>query len=398
MRFFAKGETAVAKELRVGMVGYAFMGKAHSNGYIKAPIFFPEIAAKPLMQTICGRDEAKVKAAAAQYGWKSFETDWKKLVARPDIDLVDVSTPNNSHAEITIAAARAGKHVFCEKPLAMNLAQAKEMRDACNQAKVKHMVAFNYRRVPAIAYAKQLIDQGKIGTIYHMRAVYLQDWILDPNFPIVWRLDARTAGSGALGDLGAHILDLAHFLVGEIRAVSATTATFIKERKELAGVTAGLGAAAGKDKAVVTVDDAFLAIAEFKNGALGTFEATRFANGRKNYNSFEINGSKGSIAFNLERMNNLQYLSSEDEPGVQGYRDILITNGAAHPYVGHWWPGGHIIGWEHSHIHQIADLCDAIGKGQMPSPSFQDGCKNQAVLEAIEQSARSRHWEEVPAV
>ncbi|MBI3469661.1 MAG: Gfo/Idh/MocA family oxidoreductase [Planctomycetes bacterium] len=377
------------------MIGYAFMGKAHSDGYIKTPVFFHEISAKPVMTAICGRNEGKVKEAAAQYGWKSHETDWRKLVARPDIDVIDVSTPNNSHAEISIAAAKAGKHVFCEKPLAMSLAEAKEMRDACNQAKVKHMVAFNYRRVPAVAFAKQLIGQGKIGTIYHMRAVYLQDWILDPNFPLVWRLDAKVAGSGALGDLGAHILDLAYYLVGPIKAVSATTATFIKQRKELADVTGGLGAAAGKGAADVTVDDAFVAITQFENGALGTFEATRFANGRKNYNCFEINGSKGSIVFNLERMNELQFLSSEDDDSIQGFRDIIITNGAKHPYVGHWWPGGHIIGWEHSHIHQIADLCDAIGKNQMPSPSFDDGVKNQAVLDAVERSAKSRRWEEV---
>jgi predicted dehydrogenase len=260
------------------------------------------------------------------------------------------------------------------------------------------MVAFNYRRVPAVAFARQLIQQGKLGTIYHMRAVYLQDWILDPNFPIVWRLDAKTAGSGALGDLGAHILDLAYFLVGDIKAVSATTKTFIKNRKELADTTGGLGAAAGKGQGEVTVDDAFVALAEFSNGALGTFESTRFANGRKNYNCFEINGSKGSIAFNLERMNELQYLNSEEDDGVQGFRNIMITNGGKHPYVGHWWPGGHIIGWEHSHIHQIADLCDAIGKNQMPSPSFDDGCKNQAVLDAVERSAKSRHWEEVAKV
>jgi len=388
----------VAKELRVGMVGYAFMGKAHSDGYIKTPVFFPEISARPVMTAICGRNEAKVKEAAGQFGWHSFETDWRKLVARPDIDVIDVSTPNNSHAEISIAAAKAGKHVFCEKPLAMSLTEAKEMRDACNQAKVKHMVAFNYRRVPAVAFARQLIQQGKIGQIYHMRAVYLQDWILDPNFPIVWRLDAKTAGSGALGDLGAHILDLAYFLVGEIKAISATTKTFIKNRKELADTTGGLGAAAGKGAGEVTVDDAFVALAEFQNGALGTFEATRFANGRKNYNCFEINGSKGSIAFNLERMNELQYLSSEEDDGVQGFRNIMITNGSKHPYVGHWWPGGHIIGWEHSHIHQIADLCDAIGKNEMPSPSFDDGCKNQAVLDTVERSAKSRHWEEVAKV
>ena len=380
------------------MVGYAFMGKAHSDGYIKAPVFFPEIAAYPVMQAICGRNEEAVKKAQQQFGWKSYETSWEKLIQRDDIDLVDVSTPNNTHAPISIAAARNGKHVFCEKPLAMNLKEAIEMRDACREHKVKSLVAFNYRRVPAVAFAKQLIDQGKLGTLYHIRAVYLQDWILDPDFPLVWRLDSKVAGSGALGDLGAHILDLAYFLVGEIKAVTASMHTFIKHRKQLAQATGGLSAAAGTGQGDVTVDDAFAAVAEFTGGVIGTFETTRFANGRKNYNCFEINGSKGSIAFNLERMNELQYLNSEEDAGVQGFRDILITNGAKHPYIGHWWPGGHIIGWEHTHIHQIADFCDAIGKGVDASPSFHDGCKNQAVLDTIAKSAKSRQWEEVPKV
>jgi predicted dehydrogenase len=389
----------MAKEIRVGLVGYAFMGKAHSNAYIKAPIFFPEIAAKPVMQVICGRNEEKVKAAAQQYGWRSYETDWKKLVARDDVDLVDVSTPNHTHAEISIAAAEHKKHVFCEKPMALTLSQAKEMRHAARQNGVKHMIAFNYRRVPAVALAKRLIEQGKLGSIYHMRAVYLQDWILDPNFPVVWRLDASQAGSGALGDLGAHILDLAYYLVGEIKAVCAATATFIKERPVLAATTAGLAAeAAAGARAPVTVDDAFVAVAEFANGALGTFEATRFANGRKNYNRFEINGSKGSLVFNLERLNELEFFSREEDPAQQGFRTILVTDGQHHPYVGHWWPAGHIIGWEHTHIHQVADLLDAIGKDQMPVPSFDDGVKNQAVLEAVAKSAQTRQWEEVPKV
>lgn len=389
----------MAKEIRVGLIGYAFMGKAHSNAYIKAPVFFPEIAARPVMQVICGRNEQKVRQAAEQYGWKRYETDWKKVVTADDVDLVDVSTPNNTHAEISIAAAENKKHVFCEKPMALTLSQAIEMRDAARENGVKHMIAFNYRRVPAIAYAKQLIESGKLGEIYHMRAVYLQDWILDPNFPVVWRLDAKTAGSGALGDLGAHILDLAYYLVGEIKAVCAATATFIKERpvaQEAEGLSAAAEAAV--QKAPVTVDDAFVACAVFKNGALGTFEATRFANGRKNYNRFEINGSRGSIVFNLERLNELEFFSRDDEPGTQGYRTILVTNGRVHPYVGHWWPEGHIIGWEHTHIHQVADLLDAIGKDQMPCPSFDDGVKNQAVLEAITKAAQTRQWEEVPEV
>lgn len=387
----------MAKQLRVGMVGYAFMGKAHSGGYLKAPVFFPELSAVPVRKAICGRNAAAVQAAAEQFGWESHETSWETLVRREDIDLVDVSTPNNTHAPISIAAAQNGKHVFCEKPMAMSLAEAKEMLAAVREHKVHHMVAFNYRRVPAVAFAKQLIEQGKLGEIYHMRAVYLQDWIMDPSFPLVWRLDAKVAGSGALGDLGAHILDLACYLVGDIEAVSAATETFIKQRKALAEVTGGLGAAAGKGEGEVTVDDAFVALAKFKKGALGTFEATRFATGRKNHNCFEINGSKGSLAFNLERLNELEYLSKDDDPNECGFRNVLVTQ-PDHPYVGAWWPPGHIIGWEHTHIHQIADLCDAVGKGTNPQPGFDDGVKNQAVLEAVEQSARQRQWVEVERV
>jgi predicted dehydrogenase len=387
----------VVRQLRVGMVGYAFMGKAHSDGYLKAPVFFPEISARPVRKAICGRNTSAVQQAAEQYGWESHETSWETLVRRDDIDLIDVSTPNNTHAPISIAAAQNGKHVFCEKPMAMSLSEAKEMLAAVREHKVRHMVAFNYRRVPAVAFAKQLIEKGKLGEIYHMRAVYLQDWITDPSFPLVWRLDAKVAGSGALGDLGAHILDLAYYLVGEIDAVSAATETFIKHRKALAETTGGLGAAAGQGDADVTVDDAFVALAKFKNGALGTFESTRFATGRKNYNSFEINGSKGSLAFNLERLNELQYLSKDDDPRECGFRNVLITQ-PDHPYVGAWWPPGHIIGWEHTHIHQIADLCDAVGKGTDPHPGFDDGVKNQAVLEAVEQSARNRQWVEVEGI
>lgn len=386
----------MAKQLRVGMVGYAFMGKAHSNGYLKAPVFFPDSAAQPVRTAICGRNESAVKQAAAQYGWESYETDWQELIKRDDIDIVDISTPNNTHAPIAIAAAEAGKHVFCEKPIAMNLAEAKEMLAAARENNVRHMVAFNYRRVPAVAFAKKLIDEGKLGRIYHIRSVYLQDWITDPDFPLVWRMDAKVAGTGAIGDLGAHIFDIATYLLGDITAVTACTKTFIEQRKTLAGASGGLAASAGSGEAAVTVDDAFVALAKFSSGAIGTFESTRFATGRKNYNCFEINGSKGSLTFNLERMNELGYLSKDDDPLENGFRTILVTE-AGHPYIEAWWPPGHIIGWEHTHIHQIADFCDAIGKGENPSPGFDEGAKNQAILDTVFKSSQSHQWEEVPA-
>ena len=385
------------QQLNVGMVGYAFMGKAHSDGYVKAPIFFPDLSATPVIKALCGRNEEALSNAAQQYGWETTTNSWEELVQRDDIDLIDISTPNNTHAPIALAAARNGKHVFCEKPMAMSLAEAKEMLAAVTEHNVRHMVAFNYRRVPAVALAKQLINQGKIGEIYHMRAVYLQDWITDPSFPVVWRLDSKVAGTGAIGDLGAHIIDLAYYLVGGIEAISATTQTFIKQRKNLEETTGGLGAASGTDDVDVTVDDAFIALAKFKNGALGTFESTRFATGRKNYNCFEINGSKGSLTFNLERINELQYLSRNDDSFEEGFKTILVTQ-PEHPYVGAWWPPGHVLGWEHTHIHQIADLCDAIGNSTDPCPGFREGAENQAVLEAIEKSSKTLHWEEVEAI
>jgi len=384
------------KQLRVGMVGYQFMGKAHSNGYRQAPVFM-KLNTVPVMQAICGRNEKALKAVAKQHGWASVETDWRRLVKRDDIDLVDVSTPNNTHAAISIKAAENGKHVFCEKPLAMNLKQAIEMRDACKENKVHSMVAFNYRRVPAIALAKQLIKRGKLGQIFHVRAVYLQEWIIDPTFPLVWRMDKKIAGSGALGDLGAHIIDLAYHLVGEIAGLAAMTSRFIDKRKqgEMAG---GLSSKAGRKRGKVTVDDAFAMVCRFKNGAQGTFEATRFAGGRKNHNCIEINGSKGSIVFNLERMNELEFVDLTVPSSEQGFRTLLVTD-ADHPYMGdNWWPAGHIIGWEHTHTHQIGDLMNAIGRGKDPEPNFADGCKNQAVLDTVEASVKSKAWEAVPKV
>lgn len=384
----------MAKQVNVGLIGYSFMGKAHSHAFKDMSFFFPEAAAHPVMKAICGRNRDNVKAAAATFGWEGFETDWKKLIKREDIDLIDVSTPGDSHAEIAIAAAEAGKHVFCEKPLANTLAEARAMAAAVKKAKVKSMVAYNYRRVPAVALAKQLIEEGRIGTLYHWRAVYLQDWIMDPKFPLVWRLQKEKAGSGPHGDLNAHIIDLARYLVGDIAEVVGMDETFIKERPIVEDINAALGASAGKakKKGKVTVDDATLFLARFNNGALGSFEATRFAGGRRNGNRFEINGSKGSIAFNLEKMNELQYFDRSDESHLQGFREIIVGEGA-HPYMSHWWPPGHIIGWEHTFIHEIYDLMQAIGgKNKNLHPDFEEGVKDQAVLEAVSESIKNRSW------
>ena len=383
----------MSKEINVGLVGYSFMGKAHSNAYRKVSMFF-DSGALPVMKAICGRNETEVSAAATKFGWESYETSWKRLVERDDIDLVDISTPGDTHRDIAVAAAEAGKHVFCEKPLANSLSEAKQMLDAVQKAKVRHMVAFNYRRVPAVVLARQLIDEGKIGKIYHWRAVYLQYWILDPNFPLVWRLVKKHAGSGAHGDLNAHIIDLAHYLVGDISEVVGMDTTFIKERPLVESVDAALGARPGKGRknmGRVTVDDATLFLARFKNGALGSFEATRFAGGRRNYNRFEINGSKGSIAFNLEKMNELQYYSRDDEHHARGFREIIVNEGV-HPYLSAWWPPGHIIGWEHTFVHEVHDLLSAIAKGKDVHPDFNDGVRCQAVLEAVSLSARERRW------
>ncbi len=384
----------MSNTIGVGLVGYKFMGKSHSNAYRQVASFFPNLALKPEMKALCGRDEAGVKAAAEQFGWQGYETDWKKLVARSDIGLIDVSTPGDSHAAIAIAAAENGKHVFCEKPLANTLAEARLMLAAVRKNNVVGMVNFNYRRVPAIQLAKSLIESGRLGKIYHWRAVYLQDWIMDPNFPLVWRLQKDIAGAGTLGDLGAHIIDLARMLVGEITEVTGMTETFIKQRPIQAASDAGLGATAGQEFGEVTVDDAALFLTRFANGAVGTFEVTRFAKGRANYNSFEINGSKGSISFNLERMNELNVLLEDGQSDVEGFRNVLVTNGGAHKYVGAWWPAGHIIGWEHTFTHGVMDLLSGIAVGKSPDPTFEDGLRCQSVLDAIEASASSKQWVE----
>lgn len=379
------------RTLNVALIGYQFMGKAHSNAYRQVSRFFPELNIEPRLKLLCGRNEARVREAAERFGFEEIETDWKSAVSRPDIDIVDVSTPGNLHAPIAIEAARQGKIVLCEKPLANTLSEAREMVSAVNQNGVMHGVFFNYRKAPAVALAKRLIESGQLGDIYHFRGTYLQDWIVDPNFPLVWRLDKSVSGSGAHGDLNAHLIDLAQWLVGDIAETCAMMTTFIKQRPKLAEIDDRLGGSASQEKGDVTVDDAACFLARFSNGAIGTFEATRFALGRKNYNRFEINGSKGSLAFNLERMNELEVYFESDAPGVKGFRTVQATEGD-HPYVSAWWPAGHIIGYEHTFTHLIRDALEAIDRGEQPSPNFNDGLKCQAVLEAAQTSANERRW------
>lgn len=382
-------------QLNVAMIGYKFMGKAHSNAYRQvARIMDP--AAEPVMKMLVGRNADAVQAAAQQLGWQKTDTDWRRVVRRKDIDIVDICTANDTHMEIALAALKSGKHVICEKPLAMNLKQAMKMAQAALDAGVKHMVMFNYRACPAVSLAKQIIDEGRLGRIYHWRGTYLQDWIMDPEFPLVWRLDKNVAGSGAHGDLNAHIIDLALWLVGGIADVNATMATFIKERPVVAS-SGDLAAIAGTEYGAVTVDDAVISLARFENGAIGTFEATRFAGGRKNGWGFEINGEKGSLAFNFERMNELQYFNREDPTHVQGFRTILVTEGI-HPYVKHWWPAGHILGYEHAFAHKIYDFLNAVALDTPISPDFVEGARTQSVLDAMEKSAATGRWMSVPQV
>lgn len=382
------------KKVNVGMVGYKFMGKAHSHAYKDLPMFFPD-AYKPVMKAICGRDKEGVEQAKEQFGWESAETDWRQLIARDDIDVIDINAPSNVHKEIAIEAAKAGKHIFCEKPLALTLADSREMLEAAEQAGVKHLCGFNYRFAPAVQLAKKLISDGRLGEIRHFRAWFLQDFIVDPNFPLVWRLDKDVAGSGSHGDLGAHLIDLAHFLVGDMKEVIGMNETFIKERPLPSEMT-GLSAKGSKDSPMgkVTVDDATLFLSRFENGALGSFEATRFAPGHRCTNSFEINGSKGSVKFDFERMNELMVYFTDDAEDVQGFRRVLATD-PAHAYMEAWWPPGHTIGYEHTFIHEVLELMHALEEDRQPSPSFVDGVKCQQVLEAVDLSIAERRWVEV---
>ncbi len=382
------------KVLNVALVGAGFMGKSHSNAYLHVNRFF-DLPARVVMHTMVDVAPDAARAMADRWGWANVATDPLKVVRDPAIDLVDICTPNNAHARIAIAAARAGKAVACEKPLAHTLSDARKMADAVRKAAVPNFVWFNYRRCPAVALARQLIDQGRLGTIYHIRAVYLQDWIMDPNFPLVWRLRKKVTGSGAHGDLNAHIVDLARYLVGEFDSVVGHMETFIKQRPLEAGRSVrGLegGGVKGR-KGKVTVDDATVFLARFANGALGTFEATRFAQGRKNRNGFEINGSKGTLAFNFERMNELEYHDATAPKHVQGFTRILATEGV-HPYAGAFWPPGHLIGYEHGAINQLSDIVTALaGRGRKRfHPDFADALACQRVLEAVELSHRKRQW------
>lgn len=378
------------KTLNVGMIGYKLMGRTHSNAWLKAAKFF-DLKAKPVMKVVCGRDKAAVAAMASRWGWERFETDWREVVEDPMIDIVDITTPNDTHAEIAIAAAKAGKAILCEKPLALDVKQGRDMVTAVKKAGVVNMICHNYRRIPALALAKKMITAGDLGTIYHYRARYAQDWIVDPNFPLVWRLQSKIAGSGTHGDICAHIIDLGRFLVGDFAEVCGLMETFIKERP-LPAQQGGLSATGSKKMGKVTVDDAVLFIGRFQNGALANLEATRFALGRKNGIQIEINGSKGSLVFDFEDMNRLHYYNQADPADRRGFCNIIATEGGAHPYINAWWPPGHIIGYEHTFVHTIADFVNAVVDSKPVSPSFEDGLINQIILAAVEQSAKTRKW------
>lgn len=377
----------MTKQINVAIIGTKFMGKAHSHAWKSAPSFF-DVPLRPVLKVACGTDAPSLQAFAERWGWQEYSTDWREVVNRPDIDIVDISVPQYLHHEVAIAAAQAGKHIFCEKPMAMNVPQARAMLKAAQDAGVVHYINHNYRRVPAVMLAKQLIDEGRIGRIFHWRGCYLQSWITDPNFPLTWHLRKETAGSGPHGDLNSHSIDLARFLVGDIESVVGMTANFIKERPlpGAGAATFSAGAATAAEKGEVTVEDAAFMVVSFENGALGSFEATRFAPGRKNYNYFEIYGSKGSLIFDLERMNELQYFSEDDPNYAQGFRTIIATE-STHSYIANWWPPGHIIGYEHEFTHAVVDFLHAVNSGGVIRPNFEDGVAEMRVLEAGLQSA-----------
>jgi predicted dehydrogenase len=383
--------------LGVGLIGYAFMGAAHSQAWRTAPHFF-DLPMRPELTVLAGRDAVRVADAAQRLGWRSTETDWRRVLERDDVDLVDVCTPGDTHAEIAIAALEAGKHVLCEKPLANTVAEAEAMADAAARAAargVRSMVGFTYRRVPAIGLARDLVAQGRLGDIRHVRAQYLQDWIADPTAPMSWRLEKDRAGSGALGDIGAHIVDLTQHITGQrLTGVSALLETFVKERP-LPASEGSLAGVAGEGTGTVTVDDAAVFLGRFDGGALATFEATRFALGRKNAIRIEVNGSRGSLAFDFEDMNVLHFFDGDEPAGTAGFRRIVVTE-PDHPYVGAWWPAGHGLGYEHGFTHQVVDLVTAIAKGEDPTPSFADGLQVQRVLDAVERSAaNTSSWTEI---
>lgn len=378
------------KTMNVALIGTKFMGKAHSNAWLNAPHFF-DMGIRPVLKVIVGQDARGTQEIAERWGWEEWSTDWKQVVARDDIDIVDISVPPYLHREMAVAAAQARKHIFCEKPFALTLADARAMVEAVKDAGIVHYVNHNYRRCPAVVLAKQLIDEGAIGQIFHWRGAYLQDWIVDPAFPLTWHLRKETAGSGPHGDLNSHSLDLARYLVGDVKSVNSMMSTFIKERPLPGAGAATFSAGSGGSDATgeVTVDDASFMVVEFENGALGSFEASRFASGRKNYNYFEIYGSKGSLVWNLERMNELQFFRRDDPAYAQGFRTILATEGGQHAYVANWWPPGHMIGYEHEFHHAVVDFMKAIETGGEIRPNFEDGLRIIEVLQAGSVAAES---------
>lgn len=377
----------MAKTLRVGLIGYRFMGRAHSNAWRQAPRFF-HLKANVELHTICGRHAAGVQAARAQLGWQKATTDWHEIVESPLIDIVDIVTPNHLHAEMAIAAVKNGKHVLCEKPLALNVKQAEAMVAAANKAKVVHMVCHNYRRIPAIALAKRMIGEGALGRIFHFHARYAQDRLADPEFPLDWRLQKETSGCGVHSDINSHVIDLGRYLVGEFEQVCGLLNTFIPERPLADALAKG-----ARKMGRVTVPDSAIFIGRMENGVLANVEATRYALGRKNHIAIEINGSKGSIYFDFEDMNRLKYYNGDDLKDRRGFRDILVTErDGVQPYVGHWWPPGHGIGYEHTFIHTVADFVNACVEGKPVHPTFEDGLKNQRVLAAVEESSQKGKW------
>jgi predicted dehydrogenase len=375
------------KSLRIGLIGCGFMGRTHSNGYNRIKNFFPELAYQPVLKAVCARNEEKVKAFAAQWGYESWETDWKALIARDDIDAIDICTPNDSHAEIAIAAAAKGKMILCEKPLSRTLEEGQKMVDAVEKAKVANTIWYNYRRLPAVTLAKQIIESGKLGKIFHYRANFLQDWTISPELPQggegLWRLDVDAAGSGVTGDLLAHCIDTAMWLNGAITDVSAVTETFIKER---------VHTASGKVQKV-GIDDACIFHCHFKNGSLGLFESTRYARGHKALYTFEINGEHASIRWDLHDLNRLEYFDHGDDSIVRGWRSILVTDGDQ-PFMKRWWVPGLIIGYEHSFIHQAADFLLSLEKGEPCHPTFGDAFETQKVCAAVIESANTRSWKD----
>lgn len=384
------------KKVNVALIGAQFMGKTHSNAWRKVGMFF-DLPVEPVMKVLCGKFPEEL-AVADKYGWQETSLDWEAVVNRPDIDIVDICTPNFLHPPLAIAAAKAGKHVMCEKPLANSLGDAEKMLDAVKKAGVKHMCGFSYRFAPAVGTIKKMIAGGELGKIFHFRAAYQQDWIVDPNFPMVWRLKKKHTGSGALGDIGAHIVDLCQYLVGDVVEVTSALQTFIKKRHVSESDT-GISGKSGEKRTgkmdTVDVDDAAVFLGRIKGSdTLATFEATRFAPGRRNFNSIEIYGSEGSVLWNQEDMNVFQYFNRNDPATLQGFRRIHATD-PGHPYTKAWWPTGHIIGYEHLFVHEVHDFLSSLGSKKTPYSTFEDAVKCQKVLEAVEKAASTKKWEPV---